>query len=138
LSGAESLRLVELASERNDPERLRRFLSFEADNVAQEILRKQYLAQHYVRMDRPLAALIVLKTVRLSTLGKEPRRSFLLLTAYCYRMLNRFDAAQSTYLHLMSEDGDPATVEQMARANYEKYLIEVTGGAPVLEKVLTI
>lgn len=138
LRGANALRLVELASDRNDLDAVRRFLHFEPDNVAQEIARKQYLAEYYVRCDEPLSALIILKTLHLGALGREQRRVVLLTIAYCFRMLNRFDAAQSVYLRMLGEDGDLEEAERMARANYENYLKETTGAAPVLEKVLTL
>lgn len=138
LKGADALRLSELAVERGDTEAARCYLDFEPENVGQEITRKQLLAEYYVRVDRPQSALIILKTIHLDTLGREQKQRLLLLIAYCYKMLNRFDAAQSVYLRLLGEGIDSAAIEQMAEANRHRYLNEITGAAPVLEKVLTL
>ena len=134
----ETLELIAQACTLGRPEELKKLLTFEPDSVGQEIERKYYVAEFYVLVDQPLSALVILKTVHLNTLSREQRRNFLLKIAHCYQCLNRYEAAHSAYLRLMSEDPEFTDIEGMARSNYHKYLREAAGGAPVLEKITSL
>ncbi|MEE9269240.1 MAG: hypothetical protein V3V49_03180, partial [Candidatus Krumholzibacteria bacterium] len=138
LHAVETLRLIERAMVLGRYDEAKQLLKFIPENVGQEIKRKLCLAAYYMEKDQPLAALVILKAIPLAALSKEERRNYLLRTAQCYQKLNRFDAAHSVYLRIMSEEPDFEEIEEMAKRNYEKYLKEMAGEAPVLEKVTSL
>lgn len=138
LGNREILDLIKRASQYGRIKEMKKLLGFRPKNVGQDIKRKYYLAEYYLRDDQPLSALVILKSVHLNGLSKEQRITFLLKIAYCYQQLSRFDAAHSVYLKIMAEDPDFAVAEDMAKINYQKYLQSSAGGAPILEKVTTL
>jgi tetratricopeptide (TPR) repeat protein len=135
LDNDEVLALIERAARSGRMDAMKKLLEFKPDNLAQEVKRKYYLTEYYLREDQPLSALVVLKTVNINGLGKEERKGFLLKHAYCYQQLNQFDAAQSAYLRIMSEYPEDRAVEDMAKACYQRYLQSSESSGPVLEKV---
>lgn len=138
LAHDEILGLAALGSRIGKWDELKELLKFEPKNLAEEIERKRLLAEYYSVTDQPLSALVVLKTVQLNTLSRAERRKFLIKIADCYKSLNRFDAAHSVYLRLISENPDVESIEMMARQNYENYLRDLSGCAPVLERVTSV
>jgi tetratricopeptide (TPR) repeat protein len=138
LDNNEIIELVEKAARMGKVDEMKKLLSFKPENLAQEVKRKYYLSEYYLHEDQPLSALVILKTVNLNGLSKEERKAFLLKNAYCYQQLNRFDAAHSAYLKIMSEDPNFSAAEHMAKVNYEKHLQSSASGGPVLEKVSTL
>jgi tetratricopeptide (TPR) repeat protein len=138
LDNNEIIDLVEKAAKQGKMGEMKNLLAFKPKNVAQEVKRKYYLAEYYLHEDQPLSALVILKTVNLNALSKDERKAFLLKNAYCYQQLNRFDAAHSAYLKIMSEDPNFSAAEHMAKVNYEKHLQSSASGGPVLEKVSTL
>jgi tetratricopeptide (TPR) repeat protein len=135
LDNNEIIDLVEEAARSGRMPAMKKLLEFRPDNLAQEIERKYYLAEYYLHDDQPLSALIILRTVNINGLSKEQRKAFLLRYAYCYQQLNRFDAAQSTYLRIMSEYPEFSAAEHMANVCYQRYLQSSASRGAVLEKV---
>jgi tetratricopeptide (TPR) repeat protein len=131
-------RVLDLAGQAFDEGRMiemKRLLAFEPANLGEDIARKYQLARYYLAMDRPMSALVALKTVQLGALSREERKTFLLRIADCYRKLHNHEAAHGVYLRIMSDHpGDPA-VEAVAKTNYSRYVEAAAGAAPALEKL---
>ncbi|NIM20690.1 MAG: hypothetical protein GTO51_10760 [Candidatus Latescibacteria bacterium] len=102
------------------------------EEAAKRILR---LADYYSYLDKPLPALVALKSIDLTILPYKEKREFLTKIASCYRELKMYDAAHSVCLQLMNEYPSCPDIEKLARRNYQDYLNECCEGAPVLEKV---
>ena len=135
LAHARIFDLLECAQRLGKTAEMKEILSFNPENMDEEIRRKYYLAEYYLDTNSPLAALIILRTIHVAGLSRKRRSKFLLKIAYCYQALHQFDAAHSVYLRILSEDPDFADAERLARLNYGRYLAYLSGGVPVLEKV---
>lgn len=132
------LLLLERAHREGRWEEMKSLLRFHPANIGEDIKRKFHLAGYYLDIGQALTALIVLRTVNASGLGREERRAFLMRLANCYRTLNRFDAAHGVYLRMMSEEEDFPKLEQIARNNYQQYVDQLADDALVLEKVTLV
>jgi tetratricopeptide (TPR) repeat protein len=113
-------------------------LTFEPANLAEDIQRKFLLAGYYLATERPVQALIALKTVHLNGLSRDEKKDFLLRIAECYQQLHNHEAAHSVFLRIIADYPDTGPVETMAKLNYEKYLRELSGEAPALEKITSL
>ncbi|MEJ2719583.1 MAG: hypothetical protein P8181_00400 [bacterium] len=110
----------------------------EPDNFAEDIRRKYLLAEYYLAVERPVQALIALKTVHLDTLSRGERKDFLLRIATCYQRLHNHEAAHGVFLRIMADHPDEGDIETMARLNYEEYLRDLSGGSSTLEKTTSL
>lgn len=138
LDRGRTLEVIEWAFDEDRMEEMKKLLAFEPANLGEEIARKHQLARYYLATDRPMSALVALKTVQLAALGKEERKTFMLRIAESYRRLHNFEAAHGVYLRVLSEHpGDPEA-EASAKANYAMYIEAAAGAAPILEKLTNL
>jgi len=138
LTNAEVLELIKTAHRDGHWQEMKSLLAFQPANIGEDVKRKFHLAGYYLDLGQALAALVVIRTVNVTGLGREERRAFLLRLANCYRALNRFDAAHSVYLRMMSEEEDFPKLEEIARSNYRQYVDQLAADAPVLEKITLV
>jgi tetratricopeptide (TPR) repeat protein len=138
MENAEILRLVEEACHKGEFETMKTLLSFHPQTISEEVSRRFYLAEYYLNDSRALNALMILKTININGLAKEERKRILHKIANCYQELNMYEAAHSTFLRLLSEDPALGDVERLARWNYHRYMRQIAGKAPVLEKITSI
>ncbi len=117
---------------------MKRLLSFDPVNLGEDVARKYHLARYYLEEDRPLPALVALRTVHLNSLSREERKDFMLRIAECYRALHNFEAAHGVYLRIMTEHPGVPEAETLARANYARYIETAMGAAAALEKTTTL
>jgi tetratricopeptide (TPR) repeat protein len=135
---ARPIELVEAAYNENRMTEMKRLLDFEPANLGEDIARKHQLARYYLAMDRPLSALVALKSVQPGALSKEEKKTFMLLIAQSYRGLHNFEAAHGVYLRIMSEHPGDGDIEIVARANYGRYIEAAAGAVPTLEKLTNL
>jgi tetratricopeptide (TPR) repeat protein len=138
LDNLAAIELVERALALGRLEEMKSALMFIPANIGEDIQRKRLLAEYYLEIEKPLPALIALKTINISALDKDQRKQHLSRIAVCYRALQNFEAAHSVYLRLLSENPATADLEQTAACNYDEYLRSVTGSAPALEKISSL
>jgi len=138
LPNQDTLALIERAHREGRRCEMKSLLEFQPRSIGEENQRKFHLAGYQLDEGQPLSALVVLRTVNLAGLGREERRAFLMRIAACYRQLNRFDAAHSVYLRMMSEDRDFLQLGELARNNYQDYVEQLAGDTPILEKVTIV
>jgi hypothetical protein len=138
LDRGRTIEVVERAFDEDRMDEMKRLLAFEPATLGEEIARKYQLARYYLAMERPVSALVALRTVQLGALSKEENKTFLLRIAECYRRLHNFQAAHGIYLRVLSEfPGDP-TAEAAARTNYAMYIESAAGAALTLEKLTNL
>lgn len=133
-----AIELIERALCEGRLEEMKTVLAFTPANIGEDMARRRLLADYYLEIERPLSALIALKSINMNGLSKEERIAHLTSIATCYRALHNFEAAHSVFLRLLSEQPGAADIERMAESNYELYLQSVTGSAPSLEKVSSL
>ena len=138
LDNRAALELIERALAAGRLDEMRTVLSFAPANIGEDVERKRLLAEYYLEIEKPLSALVALKTVNVNALDKDGRNKHLSRIAACYRALQNFEAAHSVYLRLLSDNPAAAEIERMAACNYDDYLRSVTGCAPALEKVSSL
>jgi tetratricopeptide (TPR) repeat protein len=134
LDHARMLEAASLALDERRMDETKRLLSFEPSNLGEDIARKYHLARYHLEEDRPLPALVALRTVHLGSLSREERKDFMLRIAECYRALHNFEAAHGVYLRIMADHPGLPEAEVLARANYARYIETAAGAAPALEK----
>jgi hypothetical protein len=133
-----NLELAEDALNMGNLGEAKKLLGFDSANLAEEIRRKYLLAAYYLACERPIQALVVLKSVQLTGLSRSEKRDFLLRIAECYQQLHNFEAAHSVYMRIMADHPDAEVAERMAKVNYERYLRRISGEEPVLEKITSL
>ncbi len=134
-------RIVEAAERALDENRMKEMkeiLSFEPANLGEDLSRKYMLARYYLALDRPIHALVVLRSVHLGALSREERKNFMLRIADCYRALHNFEAAHSVFLRILGDHPATPDVERMAKSNYARYIEAAAGAVTALEKVSTL
>jgi tetratricopeptide (TPR) repeat protein len=134
-------RMLEAAGRALDEARMKEMkeiLAFEPSNLGEDVSRKYMLAAYYLAVERPLQALVVLRSVHLNALGREERKNFMLRIAQCYRELHNFEAAHSVFLRILGDHPGSEDVERMAKSNYARYIEAAAGAVPALEKVSTV
>jgi tetratricopeptide (TPR) repeat protein len=137
----ERTRIVEAAERALDENRMKEMkeiLSFEPANLGEEMSRKYMLARYYLAMDRPIDALVILRSVHLGALSREQRKNFMLRIADCYRALHNFEAAHSVFLRILGDNPGSPDVERMAKSNYARYIEAAAGAVTALEKESTL
>lgn len=138
LDHARTIEAAGRAFEERRMKEMKRLLSFEPANLGEDIARKYHLARYFIEEERPLNALVALRTINLNSLGKDERKDFLLRIAECYAALHNFEAAHGVYLRIMTEHPGLPEAETLARANYARYIDTAAGAAAALEKTTTL
>jgi hypothetical protein len=129
------LDLIERAFNRGRLDEAKALLDFRPVTIRQEVQRILRLADYYIYTDRPLPALIALKSFDCDSLNREERRDHLTKLAACYRALKMFEAAHGVLINLMIDEPSNSRLAFLAKANYEDYLQERCEEALILEKV---
>jgi tetratricopeptide (TPR) repeat protein len=138
LNGNGYLELAEQALNKGALDEAKEHLAFDPANLAEEIRRKYLLAAYYLAAERPIQALVVLRSVQLIGLSRDEKKDYLLRIAECYQRLHNFEAAHSVFLRIMADHPDVEMAEHMAKVNYERYLRKICGEESVLEKITSL
>jgi hypothetical protein len=138
LDGSSALELIDEALITCRWDEMRNILRFQPSNLGEETRRKRYLAEYYLAADRPLPALITLKSISFPGLDKSERKEIMLRVAACYEAMFNFEAAHGVYLRIIGEHPGTSGIEHKATTNYEKYVQKIAGAAPILEKVTSL
>lgn len=134
----EALVLAERALIADRLDDMKELLTLKPETERQTLKHKVCVADYHMATERPMNALHILEAIQIDELSGEARKDCLIRLAACYQSFSRFEAAQRTYLKLISENPGFDGAEHMAKTNYRKYLQEIADGAMVLEKVTDV
>ncbi|MCK4774549.1 MAG: hypothetical protein KAT30_07175, partial [Candidatus Krumholzibacteria bacterium] len=137
LYNGSALALASEAIERGLPDEARELLRFKPNNEDEALERKRRLVDYYLSIDRPIPALGIIETIRVSALENDDKRDLLIKKAACQKLISDLEGAHNTYLRIMREFPSPE-IDRMAKRNYERYLQNQCGGALVLEKTASL
>ena len=137
LDNDSALALASEAIERGLPDEARELLRFKPSNEDEALERKRRLVDYYLSIDRPIPALGIIETIRVSALEDDDKRDLLIKKAACQKLISDLEGAHNTYLRIMKEFPSPE-IDRMAKRNYERYLQNQCGGALVLEKTASL
>ncbi|MFH1755133.1 MAG: hypothetical protein ABIA59_05465, partial [Candidatus Latescibacterota bacterium] len=129
------LALIERALDLGKFTEAKAMLDFQPVTIGEEVKRVFSLAAYHLYGDRPLPALIALKSFHINSLNRSEKREYLSQLAACYRALKMFEAAHCAFIKLMNEEPSDTHAALMAKKNYEDYLAERCEKALILEKV---
>ena len=129
---------LERAAEDGRVDELHDLLDFEPANEGEKFARAYYTAEYQLLANRPLLALKLFVALDTPSLSDEQKRRVWFKTAVCQRSTQDFAAAKQTLERLVKAFPGVPEYQRLSERNYEQYISEPCGDAPMLEKTTSL